>query len=56
LIRLNALRDRAALTLEVASLFHELRKAGNDAVYAHKGTSAARSIKARWRARWTCFT
>jgi hypothetical protein len=47
LIRLNALHDRAALSLEVASLFHELRKAGNDAVHAHKGTSVARSINAR---------
>jgi type I restriction enzyme R subunit len=38
--RLNALRERGALTPEVADLFHGLRKAGNDAVHAHKGTSA----------------
>lgn len=38
LSRLNALRDRGALTLEVAALFHGLRKAGNDAAHAHKGT------------------
>ena len=36
--RLGALRDRGALTPEVASLFHGLRKAGNEAVHAHKGT------------------
>jgi type I restriction enzyme R subunit len=40
LTRLNALRDRGALTLEVATIFHGLRKAGNDAVHAHKGTNA----------------
>jgi type I restriction enzyme, R subunit len=38
LTRLNALRDRGVLTPEVANLFHGLRKAGNDAVHAHKGT------------------
>jgi type I restriction enzyme R subunit len=40
LTRLNALRDRGALTPEVAIIFHGLRKAGNDAVHSHKGTSA----------------
>lgn len=38
--RLNALRDRGALTPEVADIFHGLRKAGNDAVHAHRGTRA----------------
>lgn len=38
LSRINALRDRGVLTPEVANLFHGLRKAGNDAVHAHKGT------------------
>src|SRR6185436_16845313 len=36
--RLNTLRDRGALTPEVAVIFHGIRKAGNDAVHAHIGT------------------
>jgi len=40
LTRLNVLRERKTLTPEVATIFHGIRKAGNAAMHAHKGTSA----------------